>query len=124
MGRLAYWELQVYALAFQSAMHIYRVSDKWPAAEMHALTDQARRASRAVCVHIAGGWQQREDTAVYTQQLGEAQVKLAETAVWLDFAHECGYLAENDHVQLRENYDDVSLIISRMLADPDNWEPH
>ncbi len=42
------------------------------------------------------GQNQRDDGQV---------VETAETEVWLDFASKCGCLAETDHKELREHYD-------------------
>jgi len=48
-----YSDLEVYKLAFQSAMHIFHLSKNWPIEERYSLTDQIRRSSRSVCGNIA-----------------------------------------------------------------------
>lgn len=39
-------DLEVYKLAFNTAMEIYEISKKFPEAERYSLTDQIRRSSR------------------------------------------------------------------------------
>jgi len=48
-----YTDLRVYKLAFESAIHIFELSKKWPAEEKYSLIDQIRRSSRSVCANIA-----------------------------------------------------------------------
>ena len=49
-------ELDVYKIAFESAMRIYEISKQFPKEETYSLTDQIRRSSRSVCANIAEGW--------------------------------------------------------------------
>ena len=49
-------ELDVYKLAFESAMRIYEISKRFPKEETYSLTDQIGRSSRSVCANIAEGW--------------------------------------------------------------------
>jgi len=46
-------DLEVYQLAFNSAMHIFTLTKKFPADEKYSLTDQIRRSSRSVCSNLA-----------------------------------------------------------------------
>jgi len=48
-------DLEVYKLAFESAMDILEISKSFPKEETYSLTDQVRRSSRSVCVNLAEG---------------------------------------------------------------------
>ena len=48
-------DLDVYKLAFDTAMEIYRISKSFPQEEKYSLTDQVRRSSRSVCTNLAEG---------------------------------------------------------------------
>ena len=48
-------ELDVYKLAFDTAMQIFAVSKGFPNEEKYSLTDQVRRSSRSVCTNLAEG---------------------------------------------------------------------
>ncbi|MBT6049166.1 MAG: four helix bundle protein, partial [Candidatus Scalindua sp.] len=49
-------DLEVYKLAFESAMEVFEMSKYFPKEETYALTDQVRRSSRSVCSNLAEGW--------------------------------------------------------------------
>ena len=46
-------ELDVYKLAFSSAMKIFELTKSFPIVEKYSLTDQIRRSSRSVCSNLA-----------------------------------------------------------------------
>jgi four helix bundle protein len=48
-------DLEVYKLAFESAMEIFEMSKSFPKEEIYSLTDQVRRSSRSVCTNLAEG---------------------------------------------------------------------
>ncbi|MCA9933570.1 MAG: four helix bundle protein [Ardenticatenaceae bacterium] len=117
MKEVAYWELHVYAIAFQSAMHIYNISKQWPQEENDSLTAPLRQASRQVCTRMAAAWNGRHDTTRFIAGLHESASYAATVRVWLNFAAECGYLAENDREQLQVNYDDIDRMLTKMILD-------
>jgi four helix bundle protein len=104
-------------------MSIYDLSKLWPEEERDALTGPMRRASRQVCVLLAQAWQQRQlAPEEFVSKLGKATSAVTETMVWLDFAVQSNYLEKGDHEQLLINYDDVGMILSRMMLDSKNWK--
>ena len=46
-------DLEVYQLAFQASMDIFRLTRNFPTEERYSLVDQIRRSSRAVSANIA-----------------------------------------------------------------------
>lgn len=48
-------DLEVYKIAFDTAMQIFEITKKFPKEETYSLTDQIRRSSRSVCANIAEG---------------------------------------------------------------------
>ena len=48
-------DLEVYKLAFESAMEIFEILKSFPKEEKYSLTDQVRRSSRSVCTNLAEG---------------------------------------------------------------------
>jgi four helix bundle protein len=53
--------------------------------------------------------------------LSDADTEAAETEVWLDFAFHCKYLDETDYAKLRDRYDHICRMLSRMMAKPNKW---
>ena len=114
-------ELRVYRMAFDAAMYIYAVSKEWPVEERYSLTDQIRRASRAVCANIAEAWRKRRYPASFVSKLSDADTEAGETLVWIDFAAHCGYLRETDSKELSERYDHICAQLVTMINQRDKW---
>lgn len=114
-------ELDVYKLAFESAMRIYQISKRFPKEETYSLTDQIRRSSRSVCANIAEGWRKRRYEAAFVSKLNDAEAEAAETQTWLDFASECDYLSEDIKKELWQNYDHVIGKLVNMIYKPKPW---
>jgi len=54
-----YKDLIVYQKVYKLAMDIFEESKKFPPEEKFSLTNQIRRASRAVCTNLAEGYRKR-----------------------------------------------------------------
>ncbi|MBN2501512.1 MAG: four helix bundle protein [Anaerolineales bacterium] len=93
-------ELDVYKLAFESAMQVFEISKSFPKEETYALTDQIRRSSRSVCGNIAEAWRRRCYEAAFINCLNIAEAEAAETQTWLDFAVKCNYLPGDSDKEL------------------------
>lgn len=116
-----YTELKVYQLAFEAAMRIFELSKNWPPEEKYSLTDQIRRSTRSVCGNIAEAWRKRRYPAHFVSKLSDSDTEAAETEVWLDFAFRCGYINKTDHLELKDNYDHICWMLSRMMSNSDKW---
>jgi four helix bundle protein len=122
MSRIqSHLDLDVYKLAFASAMRIYELSKQFPKEETYSLTDQIRRSSRSVCANIAEGWRKRRYEAAFVSKLTDAEAEAAETQTWLDFASECDYLSEDVKQELWQNYDHVIGKLVNMIFKPTPW---
>ena len=87
-------ELDVYRMAFETAMRIFELSKQFPREERYSLTDQIRRSSRSVCSNIAEAWRKRRYQAAFVSKLSDAESEAAETQTWIRFAVACGYWPE------------------------------
>ena len=117
----SYTDLKVYKIAFESAMRIFELSKTWPKEERYSLTDQIRRASRSVCGNIAEAWRKRRYTNHFVSKLSDSDTEAAETEVWLDFAIKCTYIEEKDHSDLKDNYDYICRMLTKMMNNPEQW---
>ena len=73
MGRIqSHDELDVYKLAFDAAMQIFRLTKNFPKEETYSLTDQIRRSSRSVCGNLAEAWRRRRYEAAFVNRLNIA----------------------------------------------------
>ena len=85
------------------------------------MTDQIRRASRAVCANIAEGWLKRRYPKHFVSKLSDAASEAAEVLVWLDFATAAGYLNTETSAELERTYRQTIGGLVRMQQRPDQW---
>jgi len=116
-----YRDLRVYRWAYQLAMVIYNESKTFPTEERYSLTDQIRRSSRSVVANIAEAYRKRRYPNMFIAKMADADSEVAEVQVWLDFAHDCGYLPPERHVELLNGYREVGKMIGSMIAEPEKF---
>lgn len=116
-------DLNVYNLAFETAMEIFHLSKDFPVEEKYSLTDQIHRSSRSVCANIAEGYRKRIYPKHFTSKMTDADAEASETCVWLDFAKECNYIDENKNKLLLSKYDEVGRMLWSMINNPEKFLP-
>jgi len=107
-------DLDVYKMAFDTAMIIFKISKAFPKDEKYSLTDQVRRSSRSVCANLAEGWRKRKYQAVFTNKLLDAAQEATETQTWLEFALSCGYIDDGVFEELYEKYEHIFAMLNTM----------
>jgi four helix bundle protein len=107
-------ELEVYKLAFDTAMEIFEISKRIPKEEKYSLTDQIRRSSRSVCTNLAEGWRKRKYKAVFINKLSDASQEAAETQTWLEFALASEYIDKETFKRLDEKYEHIFAMLVTM----------
>lgn len=114
-------DLEVYRQAFAAAMRIFELTKVFPKEERYALVDQIRRSSRSVCANIAEAFYKRTYPAAFSSRLSDSVSEAAETQVWLDFANECEYLADDVRKELFVQYDFIIGKLIIMIKNRDDW---
>ncbi len=117
-------ELDVYKLAMETAMQVFKLTKGFPAEEKYSLTDQVRRSSRSVCANIAEAWRKRRYTNAFISKLSDAEAEAAETEVWLEIAVRCGYIESTQSTQLEQEYEHILGKLVIMISHPDQWTIH
>jgi four helix bundle protein len=84
-------DLEVYQMAFDCAMRVYKLTKEFPREEKFSLSDQIQRSSRSVCSNIGESWRKRKYKAVFINKLTDA-MEASETQTWLDFCLACNYI--------------------------------
>jgi four helix bundle protein len=100
-------ELDVYQLAFSSAMGIFTFTKSFPSEEKFSLTDQIRRSSRSVCSNLAEGWHKRRYHAAFISKLKDAEQEAAETQTWLEISKACGYISQSLFTEMFDKYEHI-----------------
>ncbi|MDY6939234.1 MAG: four helix bundle protein [Cyanobacteriota bacterium] len=114
-------DLEVYRIAFDTAMTIFEISKNFPKEERSALTDPIRRSSRSVCANLGEAWRRPKDKGSFQVRLNDAEAEAAETQVWLKFAVKCGYLDIDRGRELDRQYNQILGSIVRIIQDSDRW---
>jgi len=116
-----YRDLKVYKLAYQLAMDIYAISRKFPKEEKFSLTDQITRSSRSVPANIAEAWHKRHYIKMFVNKIVDASGEAGETEVWLDFAHDCRYITDEQYKKLMVAYAEVNRMLFGMIIKPEKF---
>jgi four helix bundle protein len=114
-------ELIVYQKAYQLAMAIFEVSKSFPPEERYALTSQIRRPSRSVCLNLREAWAKRRYKAHFISKLTDCDGENSETDSSLDFAHDCGYISDEQHAQLTALSREVGKMLGSMIRSPSRF---
>ena len=114
-------DLEVYKLAFKTAMKIFEISKDFPSEEKYSLTDQARRSSRAVCACLSEGWRKRRYKKVFINKLSDAAQEASETQTWLEFDLACHYIDKQLFKQLDDEYEHVFAMLYTMEQKADEF---
>ena len=120
MGTLK--DLDVYKLAYQSALSINELTESFPGFEKFSLTDQLRRSTRSVVANIAEAYRKRSYPKHFKSKLSDADSELCETLMWLDFAKDFGYLPIEHHAQLCSAYERIGAMIGKMIRNPHKFQ--
>ncbi len=114
-------ELIVYQSAFKFSMEIFLITKSFPKDELYALTSQIRSSSRSVCANLAEAFRKRRYEKAFVAKLTDSEGEAAETQVWLDYSLECGYLPDEIHSRLFNEYEKIIGILVNMLKHPEKW---
>ena len=117
----SYSDLRVYLVAMDLAMKIFEMTKSFPSEEKYSLTDQYRRSSRSVCSNIAEAWRKRRYKAAFVAKLNDAETEATETQVWTEFSLRCGYIDENESIDIYNRYDQLIGQLVNMINHPGQW---
>lgn len=118
----SYKDLIVWQKAMDLAVEVYRLSDKFPKAEIYSLTDQLRRATVSVVSNIAEG-KGRESKQEYLHFLAIAQGSLTEAETQLLLAVRLGYLKDGDVEKALAISDEIGRMLNVMRTKLKNPSP-
>ena len=72
-------DLEVYKLAFETAMEIFELTTLFPKEERYSLTDQIRRSSRSVAANIAEAFRKRRYPKAFISKLSDSEGEAAQS---------------------------------------------
>ena len=108
-------DLKVYKLAYDLAMEIFRLTEKFPSDEKYALTSQIRRSSRSICLNLREAWAKRRYEAHFVSKLTDCDGENSETESALDFARDCQYVSPGQHEVLTARCAEIGRMLAGMI---------
>src|SRR5436189_3451258 len=111
-------ELDIYKLAYELAMTIFKISQGFPSEEKFALTTQIRRSSRSVCLNLREAWAKRRYEAHFIGKLTDCDGENSETDSSVDFARDCRYIPVETHGELTGLCHEVGKMLGSMIKHP------
>ncbi|MBL4658360.1 MAG: four helix bundle protein [Flavobacteriales bacterium] len=119
MGYGDFRDLDVYQVAFELSMDIFRMTKSFPKEEMYGLTSQIRRSSRSVCSNFGEGYRKRQYTKHFVSKVSDADMENSETQIWWDYSLECGYISSERHSELMKKSLEVGRRLNHVINNPE-----
>jgi four helix bundle protein len=111
----SYKDLIVYQKAYQLSLHIYRVTESFPKAEIYGLVSQMRRSAISIPANIAEGYR-RGHRKEYIQFLRIAQGSCGELETFLSMSKDLGFIKEKDFEELEKAQDEISRLLQALIS--------
>lgn len=108
--------LLVYTKAKELEREIFRLSASFPRDEVHSLTSQIRRSSRAIGANIAEAWAKRRYEKHFVSKLTDADGEQMETQHWIGTATDCRYCTEEAAAALISKCEEIGRLLGGMMA--------
>lgn len=116
----SFLDLEVYQESFQLMLEIEEVLRNYPASEKFLLTDQTRRAARAIPPLIAEGYARRESLKDFQKYLRECVGEANEMMSHLLLAKHKGYIKKPGYAdELIERYNKLGKKLTNLK---NNWQ--
>ena len=106
-------ELDVFKLAHELALNVYKVTIRFPREESFNLVSQMRRAASSVGMNLVEG-SMRLNTREFRQFVGIARGSAAEVSYQLLLARDLGYISAKVYDELRSGYERVGQMLTRL----------
>lgn len=114
-------ELNIYRQSREQTHKVFELTKTFPREERYSLTDQIRRASRAVKSMIAEAWAHRRYRAAFISKLTDALGEATETQSWLDDALDCGYINAQQHREFDDTWQKLGGMINNTIERADDF---
>jgi four helix bundle protein len=118
-------KLDVWRVAMDFVVTIYKATESFPKEEKFGLTSQVRRAAISVPANIAEGAARRSPKE-FVHFISNAQGSASELETELLIAHRLGYLREGTYLEMRDTLDKIGRMLiglTRHLDKAVNREP-
>lgn len=106
-------ELDVFKLAHELTLKVYKVTAEFPRDEDFGIVSQMRRAASSVGMNLVEG-SMRLNSREFRQFVGIARGSAAEVGYQLLLARDLGYISIQIYEEFRADYDRVGQMLTRL----------
>jgi four helix bundle protein len=111
------WELAVFRKAYDAALDAHRIALTFPKYEQYDLASQLRRSSKSICANLVEGrGRQQGSSAEFRRFVLIALGSADESALWCKFAHDLGYLSEEEFARLEAQFSEIARMLNGLAA--------
>ncbi|MBN2682881.1 MAG: four helix bundle protein [Bacteroidales bacterium] len=114
-------DLEVYKIAFDTAINIFDISKDFPTQEQFSLTSQIRRSARSVCANLAEAFRKRKYEKHFISKISDCEAEAGETQVWLEFCLSHKYINQETYNKLFDNYEHIISMLVKMQSNSNKW---
>ncbi len=107
-------KLEVWQLAHQLTLEVYKVSSAFPSSELYGLTSQIRRSASSVPTNIIEG-QGRQYKKEFIQFLYIAKASLDETNYHLFLAKDLRYISDEEYKEILELCTRIKMMLFKLI---------
>jgi four helix bundle protein len=111
----SYKDLIVYQKAYQLSLHIYRLTESYPKAELYGLVSQMRRSAVSIPANIAEGYR-RGHRKEYVQFLRIAQGSCGELETFVSMSKDLGFINEKEFEILEKDEEEISRLLQALIS--------
>ena len=115
----SYKDLEVYQSAYQLAINVHQVTQKYPDYERYEMGGQLRRAATSIPMNIAEGYGKKRSVNDFKRFLLMALGSCNEVQVLLDMSKDLKYIDEQKHTELTNEYDILGRRLNVMI---EKWQ--
>jgi len=107
-------DLDVYKLAYQLVLKIYKIAEKYPSDEKFGLKSQIQRAAVSIVSNLSEGGARITD-GEQKQFMGHARGSLVElrTQIWL--SRDLGFISKEDSENILNDIERIKMMINGLL---------
>ncbi len=106
-------DLDVFKLSHELTLQVYKVTENFPDDERFGLTSQMRRSSASIPTNLMEGGH-RVSKNEYRHFVSISRGSCGEIKYQLFLSKELGYIEEDTYSEMRERYDRVSMMLTKL----------
>ena len=110
----SYRDLDVFALAYKTALGVSELTKAFPKHEQFELARQLRRAARSIPANIVEGWAKRASAPEFKRYLQVSIGSCDEARMWLEMSRDEGYISSEQCAEFVSLYNRIGAMLQSL----------